>query len=78
MKLVLFFSIHSKNKNDYVGRILTLSEESQRYLMEQMQKMDDKIENITEIKEIIEQIEYLECENEDLKTKLAEMARVNS
>lgn len=32
-KLICYFAIHSKKKNDYVGRILTLSEETQRWLM---------------------------------------------
>lgn len=52
-KLVCFFSIYSEKKNDFVGRILTLSESSQRFLMEEMQLMEKKLENITEIKEII-------------------------
>lgn len=55
-KLVCYFSIYSDKKNDFVNRILTLSESSQRSLMEEMQKMEKKLENITEIKDIIEQI----------------------
>lgn len=42
-KLSCYFGVHSNKKNDYINRILKLTERSQNYLMEQMQTVENKL-----------------------------------
>lgn len=48
--------IHGQEKNEFIERVFNLSEGAQKYLMEELQLMDKRLENIIEIREILEQV----------------------
>ena len=55
-----------ETKADFVHRILSLGEDTQLYLMKELQSIENQTESHLNVKEIYSKIEELEDENESL------------